>query len=124
MEDLRKYRNRILKYAGISAAAFWLISIPFVGMASLFPAGLFLGTLATGVNFVILEQALEKVAGMEEQKAKSYILKNYMMRALFYGIIFFLCWGIGTEAAMGCIAGLFTTKVAIYTDGFINRERK
>lgn len=123
MEDTQQFRNRIIKYTAVAAMVFWAVSFPLIGLDGMFAAGLALGTLVTAANFVFLERAIAKAVLLEEQNAKSYILKNYIVRIVLYGIVFFLCWKLGREAAIGCIAGLFTTKVAIYTDGFKNRER-
>ena len=123
MEDTQQFRNRILKYTAVAAMVFWVISLPLIGLDGMFAAGLILGTLTTAINFVFLERVIAKAVHMEEHNAKVYILKNYVVRIVLYGIVFFLCWELSREAAIGCIAGLFTTKVAIYTDGFKNRER-
>lgn len=123
MEDLKSYRNRIIKYAAIAGLVFWLGSLPFAGVRSLFLPGLLLGYAVSAVNFFFLAKALERSLSMAEDEAKKYVLKNYILRLLLYGAVFLLSLRLGLPAALGSLAGICTTKAAIYADGLINGER-
>ena len=123
MEDIKRYRNRIIAYTVVTGGVFWLVSLPFAGVESWFAPGLLAGTAVSAVNFIFLAKALEKALSMEKSEAKKYVLKNYILRLFLFGTVFLLCARFGMEAMIGSIAGFLTVKVAIYTDGWVNRER-
>lgn len=110
MGEYKKFRNKVIVGELVTGLFFAAISIPIIGLDGHFLFGLFLGTIVTVLNFILL--VITGVKLMEVQSRAPVVL-GYFGRLVIYGIAFFICIKIDLMTGLGCGISFMTLPVAI-----------
>lgn len=109
MKDLSEFKNQIIKYGIIIAAAIAVISFFFLGYKFLW--GLLAGTAVACFNFNLIVITGRNVA---KTGRRASVVGGYFIRMPIYGIVFYLCIRSSLLAAAGCGVGFLTVPLAIF----------
>lgn len=111
-EDLKVFKNRIIKYGLAISLLVELVSLPIHGWDPKFLYGLALGTSIAVVNLNFLEFTVK--ISVERSLKSIFFVLGYTIRMLIYGAGFYLSYKFSTAAGVAAVLGYLTLKVAIY----------
>lgn len=122
MEDLVRFKNKIVLYGILVMLIMEIISLPFLGFSLKFTIGLLLGTAIAIANLNIL--AISSVMILNG-KNKFFASASYLIRLLLYGGVFYLAMKFSYTAGFASIFGFMTVKIAIiFLHGIMPRFKK
>ncbi|NLW52996.1 MAG: hypothetical protein GXY87_06525 [Tissierellia bacterium] len=81
--------------------------------------GLMFGFFFNLIFFRLMYLNVNKVVGMTQGKAKSYIFANYLARYIITGFVLFIAGSYSQLNIFTCFLGLLTIKIVIYIRNFI-----
>lgn len=78
--------------------------------------GLIFGAIINLLNFRLMSITLKKSSNMDPGKIMAYIMTNYMIRYLVYGIVLYISAIADYISLLTVVIGFFMVKVAIISD--------
>ena len=108
--NLKAFRNELILWALIMAAAAELASLLIIGWDVPFLLGLAAGTAVSVIGVIIL---VGTGSALMTTGRKSPIILGYLARLVLYGTVFFICIRISVPCGFGCIAGFVTLHFGI-----------
>lgn len=111
MYDLKNFRNQIIKYDGIIAAAVIVISLPFLKLEPFFWLGMVVGTATAVLSLQIMIVTGRQVA---ENRSKGAAVAGYFLRLPIYGVVFYFCIKLNLMCGLACGLGFITTPLSIF----------
>lgn len=108
--NLKDFRNELILWALIMAAASEGVSLIAIGWDVSFILGLAAGTAVSVTGAVIL---VNTGSALMKTGRKSPILAGYLLRLILYGAVFYICIRTGVRCGFGCLAGFVTLHFGI-----------
>lgn len=124
MSLINNTQQKIIKRVIIVTLIFSGIFLIFIKNPTKYVYGLIFGSTINVLNFRLMSLTLEKSVHMAQHKVMPYVVTNYIVRYLIYGIVLSIAAIADYLSVFTVIIGFFMVKVIIITDTFFNMVSK